>query len=55
MATVTTTPEKIGKMGIFALVQYACKYMCECGNPVLYLDENGKPDKLVKCWECQEK
>jgi len=52
MPTVITKSELIGKTGFTLPVKYACEYTCECGEKVLYLDENGRPDRLVKCDKC---
>ncbi len=37
---------------LLAPVQFACVYTCACGTVVNYYDENGKPKRLIKCWEC---
>ena len=52
MATITLLPDKIGKTGLTGTIVYAGTYFCTCGAVVNYQDENSKPEKLVKCWEC---
>jgi hypothetical protein len=52
MATITLSPDKIGQMGLTGTIVYAGTYFCTCGAKVNYQDENGKPERLIKCWEC---
>lgn len=37
---------------LFKPVQFKCQFVCDCGEVVTYYDENGKPERLIKCWEC---
>jgi hypothetical protein len=34
--------------------KYVCEYACTCGEKVTYMDYE-KPDKLQRCFECQQK